>query len=108
MNTVVPLTQPATFADWWDLIPIELRTKRPLCELKWDKITGDGLDTKMLDKDAGVYVRLFLKATPEEIIEGTKIWRQRLKINADYSFHEDIRYERRASQFLNQGAWRDV
>ena len=107
-TNVIPLHQPATFDDWWDIMPVELRQKRPVCESKWNDITGDGLETRTLDKDSGTYVSLFLKATPEEIIEGTRVWKKRLRMNPDFSYHESIQYEPRAPQFLNQGRWMDT
>ena len=99
-------TAPATFEDWWQLFPSDLRQKKAVCEQKWKFITGEGLDTTTLDKDSGTYVPLFVKATPEEIIDGTRKWREQLK-RQDFGFHPDIRYEPRAPQFLNQARWRD-
>ncbi len=105
-SNIIQLAPTPTFDDWWALFPAEIRKGKKKCRQKWDAITGDGLDTKSLDKDSGVYVPMFHQATPEAITAGTKAWIARLPLNADYTI-KDIQYEKRAQQFLNQGLWED-
>jgi hypothetical protein len=100
----------ADFEEFWDLFPAVRRVRKALCRAKWDKIISEkGLKTKTLDKDAGQYTKIRLKATPEEIIEGLmrsrKLWQG--KGEQRYGWEDDGKYIPMASTWLNQGRWMD-
>ena len=104
---VVELKAGDRFEEFWKEFPYEIRKGKAVARQKWEAITGEGLDTKTLDRDSNSYVPLFLKATPEEILTGLRAWMKSLKINPDFSYHDDIKYEKRPAQWLNAGRWMD-
>lgn len=101
--TVVDLA-PATFEAFWNLQ--YHKVDKVLAELKWDAITTTGLDTRMLDRDSGQFVEVYLKATPEEIIAGHKLMMKHWPRSADFSLI-DPQYLVRPVAFLNRGRWKD-
>lgn len=111
-NVVQLQTQMATFDDFWRLCP--KKVGKPIAEAKWRAITSpQGMMTRTLDRDSGLYIDIHLKATPEELIAGmkrycmeqcpTSTWeeiaqgRARLKDGGKYTCHP--------STWLNQGRW---
>jgi len=86
------------------------KTGKLISRIKWDAITGDGLDTKILDSSTGEYHEIKgLKATPEEIIEGyDKYLSSYMNGRPVYQMTDEERqYLKRPIQFLNQGMWMD-
>ena len=98
-----PETQP-TFDDFWKVYP--KRVGKPLARARWDAITGPGLKTRVLDKSSGTFVHIELAATPAEIIEGAKRYRDS-QIGPDYKVKDDGKYTLHPATFLNQGRWMD-
>jgi hypothetical protein len=113
MNNVVEITRQApakdSFEEFWWHYPAVRRQQKALCKVKWDAITGPGMQTKMFDKDSDAYVEIFLQATPDEIISGVKRYSERMKDpKGRYgSFKDDGRFICSAAVFLNQGRWLD-
>jgi hypothetical protein len=100
----------ADFEEFWDLFPAVKRLQKALCMAKWQAITSEtGLDTRMLDRDAGQYAEIKLKATPEQIIEGLmrsrRLWQG--KGDQRYGWEDGGKYIPMASTWLNQGRWMD-
>ena len=88
------------FEDFWRVYPHHsARSKRAMAQAKWNAITGNGLETTVIDSERNS-MRLNLKATPEEIVAGVKAYRMSLS-------QEDMRYAPGAQVWLNQGRWMD-
>lgn len=108
MNVHVLKPQTATFDDFWKVYPRKI--KRALALAKWNAITSEeGLKTKTLDKDSGTYVEIHLKATPEEILEGARRYReaQREPGTGNYGFKDGGKFIAHPANWLNQGRWED-
>lgn len=95
----IPLRQAATFEDFWRLYP--RKVDKAIARAKWNQITGDGLTTRMLDRDSRMFVHATLRATPEEIMAGLKRYRENLPLEYDEQF---IPYP---TTWLNRGRWDD-
>ena len=103
MNNVVSLNpEPDKFDEFWKHCAKKIG--KPLCRVKWDAITGDGLKTKTLDKDSGTFVEINLQATPEELIKGMKKYNEQQTDPQTYKLRE---YTCMTSTWLNQGRWMD-
>ena len=102
MNIVNMKPEEKTFDVFWKQCAKKIG--KPLCKVKWDAITGDGLKTKTLDRDSGSYVEIELKATPEELIEGMKRYNEQQTDPQTYKLKE---YTCMTSTWLNQGRWQD-
>ena len=111
MGDVVKMQQPEkdSFEEFWLWYPAPRRQGKPLCRAKWNAITGEGLKTRMLDKDSGQYVEIFLKATPQQIIEGVKKYAERMKDpQGKYgSYLDSGKFIVAPAVFLNQGRYED-
>ena len=108
MAEVIPLKQPASFEDFWKLCPKKIG--KPIARFKWDAITSEqGLSTRALDKDSGMYVEIHLKATPEELIKGMKAYRDSQQGGEKWAWGlvEDGRFTSHPSTWLNRGRWMD-
>ena len=104
--SVVELKPQASFDDFWAASP--KRVGKPLTQAKWDAITSPhGLRTKTLDRDSGGYVEIFLKATPEELVDGMKRYARNLPRTADYTITVEDRFLVHPATWLNQGRWMD-
>jgi hypothetical protein len=103
-SNVVPLPATATFDDFWRLYP--KRVGKVLAKAKWDAITGQGLDTRILDKDSGTYLHIRLQATAEEIIAGLKAYRSTL-YDSNYRLKTEEQFLPHCATWLNQGRWED-
>ena len=112
VSNVVPLTKPVTFDDLWNAVPPERRIDKALCRAKFAAITSEqGLHTKNLDRDSGLFVAVHLKATPEEILKG---WIKYIGENVvqdtrwgpakQMKLKKDA-YVRHLSTWLNRGGW---
>src|SRR3990167_1320469 len=97
--------QIATFDDFWKLAV--KKVDRALTEMKWDAITGDGLVTKMLDRDANEYVPITLKGTAEEILKGWKAYRATVIDPHTAKRLIEDRFVINPATFLNRGRWKD-
>lgn len=100
--TVVELN-PDTFDAFWKVYP--RKVGKILARALWDAITGDGLETRIQNRDSGTYIDAFLKATPQEIIDGAKKYEKRLPIK-DWSYAEP-QFILHPSTWLNRGGWLD-
>ncbi|MGI9292385.1 MAG: hypothetical protein ACR2PS_00255 [Pseudomonadales bacterium] len=88
------------FDDVKNLWPSIYRGNVRVAQEKWDEITGEGLQTRVLDRDTGSYHDVFLKATPQEIYRGAK------EYTRDYKEKDgDLQYAKRFQNFLNGGLW---
>lgn len=97
--------QAATFDDFWLAYP--RRVGKPLAKAKWDAITGNGLETRTLDRDSNTYVCITLQATPEEIIEGARRYAKSQRDPDTYKLKDNGRYTCHPATWLNQGRWMD-
>ena len=93
------------FAEFWRLAV--KKVDRALCQAKWDAITGEGLHTQMLDRDANQYVSVMLKAEPREIIEGWRKYRATVIDPHTCKRLIEDRYVVQPATFLNRGRWAD-
>jgi hypothetical protein len=98
--TVVTLI-PATFETFWAECP--KKVGRIIAQARFDAITGDGLHTRTKDRDSDTYVDVFLKAAPQEIIDGMKRYRKRVWITEE----TEARWILHPSTWLNRGGWLD-
>lgn len=108
MSTIVamrPEAGTATFEDFWRAYP--RKVGKPLAKAKWDAITGPGLKTRTLDRDSGSYVEIELCASPEELVEGAKRYREAMWDNVNYRFKDDGKFICHPATWLNQGRWMD-
>lgn len=112
-SNVVPLTKATTFDDLWNAVPPERRIDKALCRAKFAAITSEqGLHTKNLDRDSGLFVAVHLKATPEELLKG---WIRYIGEHATtetkwgpagkMKLKEGGKYVRHLSTWLNRGGW---
>ena len=95
----------ADFEAFWKECP--KRVDKALAKAKWDKITGEGLKTRMLDRDSGMFVEIELKATPEELIAGMKRYYRTQFDRATYKIRDDGKYTMHPATWLNRGRWMD-
>lgn len=107
MNNVVqmPMVEADQFEDFWKRYP--RRVGKPLARAKWDAITGDGLQTRTLDKDSGQYVTIELKATPEELIAGADRYRKSQIDPQTFKLRDNGKFTCHPATWLNQGRWLD-
>lgn len=107
MSNVIAMVKPALadFEEFWRWCP--KKVGKPLAKSKWDAITGEGLKTRTLDRDSGTYIEIELRATPEEIIAGTKRYYERNKKTCGFGFKDDGKFLLHPATFLNQGRWLD-
>lgn len=94
-----------TFEDFWKHYP--RRVGKPLARTKWDAITGPGLKTRTLDRDSNSYVEIELQATPAEILEGVKRYRDSQIDRQTYRLKDNGRFTAHPATWLNQGRWMD-
>lgn len=100
--------EPGSFEEFWQAFPFPRRQNKALAKAKWEKITGDGLDTKMLDKSNGSYEPMFLKATPQEILEGVKRYDAKHRHPHErWRYKDDGKYVAAPHTWLNRGGWLD-
>ena len=100
---------PGTFDEFWFSYPHVARRQKALARTKWEAITGDGLATRMADKDAGGFAPIFLKASPGEIIAGAKRYDELMRKPGlgEYGYKDDGKFICGPAVFLNQGRWMD-
>ncbi len=92
-----------TFADLQKAYPRTSRTKPAAAKAKWDAIISEeGLHTRNRDEDSGTFVDVHLKATPQEIIEAARLYRQEMQLPESYKYSE---YTQGLQNWLNQGKW---
>lgn len=90
-----------TFDDLKALWPHDMRGNIIVCRQKYDAITSEaGLNTQTRDPDSGGFVKIHLKATPQEIYAGAE--RYLSQHREDYKLSK---YVKRLQQFLNGGYW---
>lgn len=101
--------EPNSFDELWLHFPPFRRDKKALCRARWDAITGDGLQTRTLDKDSGQYVEIFLKATPEEIIAAAKHYDVRMRGTGTerFTYKDGGKFCVSLAVWLNQGRFLD-
>ena len=104
-GNVVQLEPQVGFEDFWKHYP--RRVGKPLARAKWDAITGPGLKTRTLDKDSNSYVDIELQATPAELVEGAKRYRDSQIDRTTYKLRDNGRYVAHPATWLNQGRWMD-
>ena len=97
--------EPGTFDEFWFHCP--KKVGKPLAEVKWNAITGDGLRTKMFDRDSNSYVDVELSATPEELLEGIKRYRATQIDKNTYRLKDEGKFTLQPATFLNRGRWMD-
>ena len=106
MNTspnIVSLPTPDRFEEFWKVYPRKVR--KALARAKFEAITGEGLETKTLDRDSGEYVPIFLKADADTLIEAARRYR---KSNIDphtFDMKDDGKFMCHPATWLNQGRW---
>ena len=103
-SNVVDL-HPDRFEEFWKNYP--KRVGKPIAKAKFDQITREGLKTRTLDRDSGTYVDIELRATPEEIIEAAKRYRESLIDKSTYTFKIEKQFIPMPSTWLNQGRFHD-
>ena len=103
MKTAEVIQLQPGFEDFWNVWP---RPEGKLkARVKFDAITGPGLDARSRCRDSGALESLgILKATPAELIAAAKKYRKRF-IGKDYK--GDYTYCQHAATWLNQGRWMD-
>ena len=98
---------PDPFDEFWKAYPSCRRVDKLLCRAKFAAITSeDGLQTRMMDREAGSYFDVHLKATADELIKGAKRYDRNLPMNADYSYAEP-QFVRHPNTWMNRGGWED-
>jgi hypothetical protein len=113
VSNVVPLTKAVSFDDLWAAVPPEKRIDKALCRAKFTAIISEqGMHTKNLDRDSGLFIAVHLKATAEELLRG---WIRYIgeHATADTRWHppakmklkEGGKYVRHLSTWLNRGGW---
>ena len=102
MNIVNLKPEESGFEDFWKVCAI--KKLKALCKIKYDAITGDGLKTRMLDRDSGTYVELELTGTHEELKSGMIKYNEQQTDPVTYKLKE---YTCMTSTWLNQGRWMD-
>lgn len=106
MSNVLKIAdRPSGFEDWFAVFPKHVG--KAIAKSLWEAITGPGLETRTLNRDAGTYIHLTLKATPEELLEGAKRYRERQIDRNTYKLKDDGKYTCHPSTWLNQGRWMD-
>lgn len=106
-NVVQMQPETASFEDFWRSYP--KKSGKLLAKAKWDAITGDGLKTRIFDRDSNTYVDVELQAAPAEIIEGMRKYRDtQIDKNNGYKLKDDGKYTLNPATFLNQGRWMDL
>lgn len=90
------------FDEFWAEYP--LKKRKLVARLKWDAITNGGLETRTLDRDTREYVKIFLKATAQEIIDGAKRYNKKQRDPNTYKVKEFTCWP---ENWLNQGRWED-
>jgi len=95
----------AKFEEFWKLYPRKIG--KHLARAKWEKITNGGLSTRTLDRDSGSYMEITLQATPDEIIEGARRYRDSQIDRRTYRLIDDGKFICHPATWLNQGRWDD-
>lgn len=68
LTNVVPITQPDQFEAFWAACP--KKVDKALTRAKFTAITSaQGLKTRTLDRDSGMFIEVHLKATADELIK---------------------------------------
>lgn len=109
---VLAMTRPkhdvGTFDEWWTAYPHVARREKALARMKWEAITGDGLHTKMADRDAGGFAQIFLKASAAELLAGVKAYDEAMrKPGCRWEYKDDGKFICGPAVFLNRGRWMD-
>jgi hypothetical protein len=99
----------AAFELFWKAYPYVKRTGKALARAKFRAIVTTGMHTKTLDKDSGGFTPLFLKATPEEILAGARMYELccRKPGKGTSGYKDEGKYIKNPSTWLNQGCWED-
>ena|SRR5690554_4880690 len=97
-----PGAQEDRFEEFWAVYPRKIG--KALARAKWTAITNGGLRTRTLDRDSQTFVEIELRATPSEIIEGAKRYREAMY---DRHTRQFSKYICHPATWLNQGRWED-
>lgn len=118
MSNILPMFQPEIDMDAEKVSAAWLAVKKcyprkekmAIAEAKFTAIVTTGLKTQTLDKDSNSYVSIFLKATPDEIVEAVKKYEKSMRKPGigNYGYVDDGKYIPMLSTWLNQGRWMDV
>jgi hypothetical protein len=95
----------ALFEEWWKSYPWGRRRRKMLCKMIWDELTTTGRMCRTKDAEVG-FVKMFVKVTAEEILEGTKRWDKTLPRTPDF-YYKDEEYIVSSPVFLNQARFAD-
>ena len=88
------------FGKFWFNCP--KKVDKALTERKFERITGEGLDTRTFDRDSNGYECMSHRAAPAELIEGM---RRYAAVCAEEQ--TERRYIMHPATSLNKGRWRD-
>jgi hypothetical protein len=94
------------FEEFWKVFP--KRIGKQMAYMRWREITSEqGLITKALSHCAGEFLTIHLKASPDQILEGAKKYRQRQIDPRTYKLKDDGKFTCMPETWLNQGRWDD-
>lgn len=99
-----PEAQKADFETFWLQYP--RKVGKALARAKFNAITNGGLQTKMRCPDSGMFVDVYLEATPEQLVEAARAFRKSL-VGPDFKLTVEERFIPHASTWLNKGRFED-
>lgn len=105
MNVVAIKPAVDLFDEFWKEYPKKIG--KAVCRELWNHIVNGGLETKTLCRDSNSYVKITLKATPEEIIAGAKRYDAKMRDRTTFKLKDDGRFVCQPATWLNQGRWSD-
>ncbi len=101
MGDLVNLVEP--FDQFWKLVHPARKQGKAIARAKFKSITGNGLETRMLDRSNNEYVNVNHYATAPDLILAMKAYRMWI-VKTDV---ED-KYILQPTNWLNRGAWEDL
>ena len=103
---VVPITQPDQFDAFWAACP--KKVDKALTRAKFIAITSEqGLKTRTLDRDSGMFIEVHLKATADELTKAMRdyAWTQKAEGSryGDGKLKDGGKYTMHPATWLNRG-----
>lgn len=96
--------QDTRFLELWTRWPKDRRTKKPATRAKYEAVLH-GVQTRTLDRDSGLYIDIYLKATEEEILAGAKDYLSAQIDPNTYKLKDGGKYIPELCTWLNRGMW---
>lgn len=90
----------------WKLWPV--KANKMLARSKYDAILKGKFNTRMLDKDSGLYVEIEISATEAQILAGVKAYISSQIDKRTFRFKDEGKYIPHLATFLNRGRFFDL